>query len=521
MRLMKRERQSLIAVPVNHTGFNDFPGLADQPGDQALSRIIKGMPDDIISGVLTREKLELEAQFNAEKDQPEAIFIKEALNLLEERMNQCVELSMMMGPLTPVTPLVSPTNSELAQPFPNVEKIGLARGENCIAVAEDPFNQDASEAECRAAGEENAANACIEGAEKDSDQDVPNLVIGQDDSIPAAEECIAAAENSLTAADCLDLANLTIQSCGKTQQAPKTTFFFYQDSNGQLIFMHALNVQMLVHQFGSFDNCPQTISAKILEKDCFIMSVELRDRLRYLRHLPVSSSFEVAELDISSIVSAETVNFFKDQLDNRRKERQRKQKAEKIREKKIKRDEMRIMGRFPSPMARIDSAYHYPSMSGADDSAMPVHSLSEVDNASWPTANAALDVAVAAANTASAAPAATASDSAAAAGLNFARIAKRPVHVNSTPAPPQQTTKSSGMVQLGGALPLARIRQQSESDVDPEGYVPPPPVASLGDALAQAIANADTKQSSKKKGKRSRGQAICLTGGGSAGARPR
>merc|ERR1712243_432820 len=103
---------------------------------------------------------------------------------------------------------------------------------------------------------------------------------------------------------------------------------------------------------------------------CFIMSVELRDRLRYLRHLPVSSSFEVAELDISSVVSAETVDFFKEQLDSRRKERQRKQKAEKIREKKIKRDEMRIMGRFPSPMARIDSAYHYPSMSRAEDSAV-------------------------------------------------------------------------------------------------------------------------------------------------------
>jgi hypothetical protein len=69
-------------------------------------------------------------------------------------------------------------------------------------------------------------------------------------------------------------------------------FYFYQSSAGQPIFLHAPNVQMLVKQFGCLENCPKTILAEILEKESTIMTEELRDRLRYMRHLPVASSFE-------------------------------------------------------------------------------------------------------------------------------------------------------------------------------------------------------------------------------------
>jgi len=62
------------------------------------------------------------------------------------------------------------------------------------------------------------------------------------------------------------------------------------------------------------------------------------------------------------------------------------------------------------------------------------------------------------------------------------------------------------------------VRQTSESEPEPEGYVPPPPAASLGDALAQALAQADKHGvggetgGGKKKGKKSRGKPILLGG---------
>jgi hypothetical protein len=37
--------------------------------------------------------------------------------------------------------------------------------------------------------------------------------------------------------------------------------------SGQPIFLHAVNVQMMVRQFGAFENCPKVIRGKILEKD--------------------------------------------------------------------------------------------------------------------------------------------------------------------------------------------------------------------------------------------------------------
>ena len=41
---------------------------------------------------------------------------------------------------------------------------------------------------------------------------------------------------------------------------------------GQPIFLHAVNVQMLVRQFGSFEFCPKVIRGKILEKDSTSMT---------------------------------------------------------------------------------------------------------------------------------------------------------------------------------------------------------------------------------------------------------
>merc|ERR1711882_33445 len=106
-------------------------------------------------------------------------------------------------------------------------------------------------------------------------------------------------------------------------------------SDGQPIFLHALNVQMLVKEFGSLDKCPETIHAEIVEKESAVMTEEMRDRLRYLKHLPVASSFEVAELNIANLVSKSTFQCFKDQIDTRTRRRNKKLRDEKRRERKI------------------------------------------------------------------------------------------------------------------------------------------------------------------------------------------
>ena len=86
------------------------------------------------------------------------------------------------------------------------------------------------------------------------------------------------------------------------------------------------------------------------------MTEQLRDRLRYLKHLPITTNFEVAELDLSNLVDRETFDLFKEQIETRKKKRNRKLKDEKRREKKIQEEEARMMG-YPGRMVRVESDY--------------------------------------------------------------------------------------------------------------------------------------------------------------------
>lgn len=147
--------------------------------------------------------------------------------------------------------------------------------------------------------------------------------------------------------------------------------------------MHALNIRMLEHTYGSLENCPPTINGRILEKDSGSMTEELRKRLRYLQHLPVTCQFEVAEIQLSdSIVSRETLQYFHgkinktsyrvfvlifrilDQIEIRKKRRNKRAREEKRREKLIAEAENRMMGKYPEANIKIDSHYQFPEFDG-------------------------------------------------------------------------------------------------------------------------------------------------------------
>merc|ERR1719410_2761942 len=94
------------------------------------------------------------------------------------------------------------------------------------------------------------------------------------------------------------------------------------------------------------------------------MSDQLRDRLRYLKHLPVSTNFEVAELELCGLVDKETMAAFREQVEARRRARNRKLREERRREKKIQQEEARLLG-FPGRMVRVESDYCSAPPSGA------------------------------------------------------------------------------------------------------------------------------------------------------------
>lgn len=91
-------------------------------------------------------------------------------------------------------------------------------------------------------------------------------------------------------------------------------FFYYQAPNAQNVFLHSINSRMLQQMFESLDKSPQKIQGKIVQIECCTMNEELRKRLKYLQHLPVSSVFEVVEIDLGTIVSPQVIDSFKGRL---------------------------------------------------------------------------------------------------------------------------------------------------------------------------------------------------------------
>jgi len=484
MKLMKRERNSLFAVPAKDQFLDDFPAV-NKPGvNRSFVKLLKATSNQVKDNILARERFELERQWGEEKDQPEACFIQEALTLLTTREVE----ALVLDDKNIVIPVVE--NAEKVKDLPELQSLKIS----CTKEVVDPFANSSEDLDDVITLDE---PTCKQTANRSR----PRNISGSSD-VSSEGDVEHSMEAGVTADD-LDIS--TVQSAhvetASGPPEPRQVFYFYQSSDGQPIFLHALNVQMLVKQFGSLEKCPEIIKADILEKEPSTMTEDMRDRLRYLKHLPIASAFEVVELDIIDLVSKATLQHFKDQIEIRRRRRTKKMREEKRRERKIQHEEAKMMG-FPGSMVRVESDYH---------SSKTTRTSSESEQSdqfpAWggdtddPQGNGG-----------------TVNDGA----ISFAKIAKAKPVVAQPPTPlprsssfPTPTWTSLGSVQQLTPRTRASPATESDGEAEPEGYVPPPQRASLGDTLAAALQAADTKSSTTggKKGKKGRGKQILVTGG--------
>ena len=94
--------------------------------------------------------------------------------------------------------------------------------------------------------------------------------------------------------------------------SPLKQFFYYQAPNAQNVFLHSINSRMLQQEYESLEKAPHKIQGKIVSLESCSMSESLRKRLKYLQHLPVTSVFEVVEIEFDpDFVSHDVVNTFK------------------------------------------------------------------------------------------------------------------------------------------------------------------------------------------------------------------
>ncbi|XP_041349388.1 RING finger protein 10-like [Gigantopelta aegis] len=173
----------------------------------------------------------------------------------------------------------------------------------------------------------------------------------EDDTMPTDE-----------AAAYLELPTETPPKYGnKRQNVRKDAFYYYQASDGQHIYMHALNARCMVREYGSLEDCPNTVTATIVAMESIFMTEDLRKRLRYLNHLPLTCEFQVVELALKPpVVSKDTLRAFSDEIEKRHRMRQKKVRDEKIRSKRIDAEEKEKFGLFAGLSVPLDSTSQFP-----------------------------------------------------------------------------------------------------------------------------------------------------------------
>eukprot|EP00252_Welwitschia_mirabilis_P010012 TRINITY_DN23035_c0_g1_i1.p1 TRINITY_DN23035_c0_g1~~TRINITY_DN23035_c0_g1_i1.p1 ORF type:complete len:798 (+),score=151.89 TRINITY_DN23035_c0_g1_i1:152-2545(+) len=106
------------------------------------------------------------------------------------------------------------------------------------------------------------------------------------------------------------------------------TYAFYQAADGQLIILHPLNMKCLRHHFGNYDSLPIRISGRILQLDTVSQSEDSRKRYRYLSHFPLTTVFQLCEIDMSELLPTTAFMPFTDEIEKREAERRRQRRKE-------------------------------------------------------------------------------------------------------------------------------------------------------------------------------------------------
>lgn len=367
--LMKRERGSLICSPVaqfSNRCSQMLLSVEEQTLDTAFSKLLTADNEQVMK-IINKERSELEVEQKENVNCPELCFIEQALELLSERQAQLE--SRKNKTEQPTEPTTNPDQSdnkdtaESKQP----DQVGeLAEDISKISLDSDNNNPSTRRESENSTDEGNAEDQADDG-NRTRYESVSSEGVSSDgggDDMPS----------NITAED-LEIVNENNLS----PDTPLTKYFyFYQAVDGQHVYLHAIDVQILVTMYGSLEQCPHLLTGVILEKEAGSMTEELRRRLRYLQHLPITSQFEVAEIELGPpLVTKDIMMCFEAQLEARSQRRKKRARDERRLVKRLMADELKQLGVRPAggrggPRLRIDSFYQFPECGAEEFVDVPV-----------------------------------------------------------------------------------------------------------------------------------------------------
>uniref|UniRef100_A0A2K6SAM1 E3 ubiquitin-protein ligase RNF10 n=1 Tax=Saimiri boliviensis boliviensis TaxID=39432 RepID=A0A2K6SAM1_SAIBB len=358
MQLMKREKGVLVALPKSKWMNVDHPiHLGDEQHSQ-YSKLLLASKEQVLHRVVLEEKVALEQQLAEEKHTSESCFIEAAIQELKTREEA---LSGLAGSRGEVTGGVSA-----------LEQLVLM-----APLAKESVFQPRKVSVLLQQGVLEYLSAFDEETMKVCSLDAPSGPLAL--SLVEEEEAVSEpeAEGLPGACDDLELANDNLKEgtiCTESsQQEPITKpgfthlssspcYYFYQAEDGQHMFLHPVNVRCLVREYGSLEKSPEKISATVVEIAGYSMSEDVRQRHRYLSHLPLTCEFSICELALQPpVVSKETLEMFSDDIEKRKRQRQKKAREERRRERRIEMEENKKQGKYPEVHIPLENLQQFPA----------------------------------------------------------------------------------------------------------------------------------------------------------------
>ncbi|XP_069922107.1 E3 ubiquitin-protein ligase RNF10 isoform X4 [Oryctolagus cuniculus] len=301
MQLMKREKGVLVALPKSKWMNVDHPiHLGDEQHSQ-YSKLLLASKEQVLQRVVLEEKVALEQQLAEEKHTPESCFIEAAIQELKTREEALSGLAEGREEVTGVVAALE----QLVLMAP-LAKESVYQPRKGVLEYLSAFDEETTEV-CSLDCPSRLALPVVEEEETVSE--------------PEPEGLSGACDHSELADDNLGEGTICIESSqqepiikpGITHLSSSPCYYFYQAEDGQHMFLHPVNVRCLVREYGSLEQSPEKISATVVEIAGYSMSEDVRQRHRYLSHLPLTCEFSICELALQPpVVSKETLEIFSD-----------------------------------------------------------------------------------------------------------------------------------------------------------------------------------------------------------------
>ncbi|XP_066500059.1 RING finger protein 10 isoform X2 [Hoplias malabaricus] len=324
MRLMRREKGVLMALPCSQWVKMEAPVRLGDVCLSAYSKLLIASQEQVLR-LLAEERAALQTQLNQENDDPQACFIQSALLQLQEREDSLLKSSSQDGGSVEGADMRKLSLSDSAPEEVVVNNITSSK----------PIVQYAS-------------------AFDDELQEAPKEV-PEEEAAEVTEQVLKGAEEK---------AAPTNPSEPVPPQNPEhgPYYYFYQAEDGQQMFLNSVNVRCLLREYGSLENSPQSITGAVVEIEGLSVNEDVRRRHRYLSHLPLTCEYSICELNLQPpVLSKETLDSFSDELEKRKRLRQKKVRDERRREKRIEMEENRKQGRYPEVPIGLENLQHFPA----------------------------------------------------------------------------------------------------------------------------------------------------------------